>query len=191
MMGAVHGRLFAEGDGWFRWVPDLEPGVTVRVQLTSTDGRQRIDRMEIAGDVSARVLRSIPIGRIEASANTTFGQDPAETSEVDAELIRPAPPAAVPDGFELDDAGEIHERPAADDDREPDLVLEGAAPRTRKPDDFYERVADLYRRLSVYSSRPAADIADANGVPVTTVHRWVKEARHRDLLPPGRVGAAG
>jgi hypothetical protein len=27
-------------------------------------------------------------------------------------------------------------------------------------------------------------------VPVTTVHRWVKEARRRGLLGPGRRGGA-
>jgi transposase len=39
---------------------------------------------------------------------------------------------------------------------------------------------------------PAQTIAEANGVPVTTVHRWIREARRRGSLPPARgKGQAG
>jgi len=42
----------------------------------------------------------------------------------------------------------------------------------------------VYRRYD-------ANLAEANGVPVSTVHRWVKEARRRGFLPPGRPGRSG
>jgi len=63
----------------------------------------------------------------------------------------------------------------------------------RKPDAFYERVARAYMWLSTWgkSRAPAAQIAEVNRVPVTTVHRWIKEARRRGLLPPGEAGRAG
>jgi hypothetical protein len=63
----------------------------------------------------------------------------------------------------------------------------------RKPDAFYGRVARVYTWLSIWGGTraPAAEIAEANKVPVTTVHRWIKEARRRGLLPPGQIGRAG
>jgi hypothetical protein len=60
-----------------------------------------------------------------------------------------------------------------------------------KPDDFYEKVAIAYERLSVRSNRPAAEIAEAVDVPLTTVHRWVKWARQLGYLPPGQKGRRG
>ena len=76
-----------------------------------------------------------------------------------------------------------------------------------KPDGVFatsEFVADDERRepglpllfavamLACYlPARPAARIAEANRVPLKTVHGWVAEARKRKLLPPGRQGKAG
>ena len=65
------------------------------------------------------------------------------------------------------------------------------APPGPKPDGFYEKVAIAYERLSVRSNRPAAEIAEAVGVPLTTVHRWVKRARQLGYLPPGQKGRRG
>jgi hypothetical protein len=59
------------------------------------------------------------------------------------------------------------------------------------PDAFYDSVASAYRHLATASPRPVADLAAANGVPTTTAQRWVKEARRRELLAPGRPGKAG
>jgi hypothetical protein len=54
-----------------------------------------------------------------------------------------------------------------------------------KPDSFYREVARLFGEASVNSPRPAAVIAEANEVKVSTVHGWVKEASRRGLLAPG------
>jgi hypothetical protein len=59
------------------------------------------------------------------------------------------------------------------------------------PDAFYDRVASIYRHLAAATPRPVVALADANDVPVTTAQRWVKEARRRGLLAPGRPGKAG
>ena len=67
-------------------------------------------------------------------------------------------------------------------------------PETRsrgRPDVFYREVADVYLDLAQASHRPASDIAAQHGVPVSTAHRWVKEARRRGFLPPGRPGKTG
>ena len=54
-----------------------------------------------------------------------------------------------------------------------------------KPDSFYGEVARIYGEVTVNTARPAAVIAEANSVPVSTVHGWIKEARRRGLLAPG------
>ncbi|MBV9040308.1 MAG: hypothetical protein JOZ68_04865 [Acidimicrobiia bacterium] len=59
------------------------------------------------------------------------------------------------------------------------------------PDEFYGAVAAIYHNLVGHSSRPIAELAEANEVPNTTAQRWVREARKRGKLPPGRPGKAG
>ncbi|MEX2556342.1 MAG: hypothetical protein WEB06_11990 [Actinomycetota bacterium] len=66
-----------------------------------------------------------------------------------------------------------------------------STPGHRKPDDFYVTVGGLYRRLVANGVRPAPALAEANRVPETTVHRWIREARRRGFLAPGRKGRAG
>ena len=66
-----------------------------------------------------------------------------------------------------------------------------SAPAGRKPDPFYREVANQYGQLVATSNRPAAEMAELHGIPVTTVHRWVKEARRRGFLGPGRKGRRG
>lgn len=53
------------------------------------------------------------------------------------------------------------------------------------PDAFYMEVARLWGEVSLNSQRPAAVIAEANNVPTSRVHGWVKEARRRGFLAPG------
>lgn len=60
------------------------------------------------------------------------------------------------------------------------------------PDTFYEKVARAYSIAIARHQHPAQAIADANGgMAVSTVHRWIKEARRRGILAPGRKGRAG
>lgn len=70
------------------------------------------------------------------------------------------------------------------------------APRLHRPDGrnvdgFYKSVATHYRWHAALSRRPAAAMAEAAGVPVATVHRWIREARLRGFLPAGRQGSVG
>lgn len=58
-------------------------------------------------------------------------------------------------------------------------------------DDFYREVADIYRQLAWRTRGVAGAIADANGVEVTQVHRWVKVARAKGFLPPTTRGKVG
>ncbi len=52
----------------------------------------------------------------------------------------------------------------------------------KRPDSFYEQVADVYLAQATLSPRAAQDLALANDVPPSTVHRWLKEARSRGLM---------
>jgi hypothetical protein len=65
--------------------------------------------------------------------------------------------------------------------------------RGMNPDDFYKQVAAAYREYALQSRSPAMQIAAEAGadVPVTTAHRWIREARRRGFLPPIRKGAVG
>jgi len=54
-----------------------------------------------------------------------------------------------------------------------------------KPDSFYREVARLYGEVALNTSQPAVAIAEANSVPISRVHGWIKEARRRGLLAPG------
>jgi hypothetical protein len=59
------------------------------------------------------------------------------------------------------------------------------------PDAFYQRVADVYGALAAQHRAVAPIIAEANNVPVSTVHRWVKEARRRGFIGQGVRGRTG
>lgn len=59
------------------------------------------------------------------------------------------------------------------------------------PEEFYARVAAAYVEFAALSKAPAKMIAAEAGVPLTTAHRWVREARRRGFLPAGRKGRAG
>lgn len=56
----------------------------------------------------------------------------------------------------------------------------------RKTDQFYAQVARVFEAASQASTQPAIDIAEANGLPKTTVHRWIREARRRGVMKPTR-----
>ncbi len=122
------------------------------------DGRFHLIDLHVGGLVSAEVLRSIPVGRIEAAANAQLHTGAADEVAVWPEAT--LPPARRNDG-------------------------RGSAAA------FYAEVAVACRHLAATTHRPVAHLADANGVPVTTAQRWVKEARRRSLLGPGRPGKAG
>ena len=146
------------GDQWYAWREGGEGVGALRVHAARhEDGRYHLDALELEGLVSASLLRSIPVGRIEAAVNARAGLGDAEEARHQARI--------------------------------PDHLRENAV--QGYPDEFYEIVARAYRTLAASSRRPIAELARENEVPSTTAQRWVKEARRRGLLPPGRPGKAG
>lgn len=142
--------------------PREEPTVWIRPRVSS-DGRVTITGVQVEhpDGVRADDLR-VPIERLEALLT------PDDVAIVDRIVMSSKPPPP----------GRRH--------------LRLAIPTTPKyPDGFYERVAELYRRLVAAGEQPAPRLADANGVAVTTTHRWIRECRRRGFLPPGQTGRAG
>ena len=63
-------RFRPADDGWYCWDEDPAAPVSVHVRVAPRDdGRLRVVGLRIDGPVSAEVLRSVPVGRIEAAAN--------------------------------------------------------------------------------------------------------------------------
>ncbi len=151
--------LLSLGDHWYQWTEGVSDGAELRVHAAvQADGRYHLDAFEYEGPVSAALLRTIPVGRIEAAVNA------------------------------LASHGHVNGRGRAEA-RVPEQLREHAVPGY--PDEFYEVIARAYRALAATSTRPIIDIAEANDVPATTAQRWVKEARRRGHLPPGRRGKSG
>ena len=147
-------------------------------------------------------LRQIPLGQIEAIANTdphrhrlmrwidkTPRRLPIDNVvKVSEKPIKDWHEALAEAWGSADMADQIMLGAAAIQDRE--TIARMSVPDSRPyPQSFYEQVAETYGKLTASGSRrPAQEIADASGVPVSTVHRWVKEARRLQLLPEGQRG---
>jgi len=184
----MHGRLFPVEDDWCEWRQEPALPGTVLVRVTADPGgRLILTGLRVEGAPTAELLRAIPVGRIEAAAN-------AQLSVVDDAIVAAAPPgrrdAPAAREPQLSDAGwEAPDPLRAALRRSPpaSTITTG----TRRPDDFYRDIARAYLDLAQTSARPAAELAEAHSVPATTAHRWIKEARRRGFLPPGRPGKAG
>jgi len=203
--------LVREG-GWCRLIlDDLGMEVMVRFALTPS-GRLSIAEMAIGRvpGVTADALRAIPVGKVEAWANgpgrdlvmdevtRRRGLGISEKVELDqrerADADMRAHWGLSEEGLPLDEGSTVEDedvtvedQPAEEAERQP-LRSRVRNLRLRvpegqpKPDSFYREVARLYSEVAVDAARPAAVLAEANGVPATRVHGWVKEARRRGLL---------
>jgi hypothetical protein len=150
--------------------------------------------------LSGAMLRELPLGAWEAQINTPevaallrerlTEEGPSDFYDLAAEhkaLDCSPMPEDADDGaleFHLPSEG-IDSAVAIIVEPQLDLGVT-ALPAGRRPDAFYRAVADAYSWLAGRVRRPAVELAAANHVPTTTIHRWVKEARRRGLLGPGR-----
>lgn len=170
--------------GWGRCnVPDLgdHASTELYVRIEQDEAGRFFFAQVLVEDpagVGARIMRDLPLGRIQAAL-----ANPAKAEAI-AELVRtPGPgPAEIP--YEYEDFG-VQRRRQRRDAPAVIAVPEG----TRKPDSFYVDVAVAFSELAGRSKQPAGELAEANAVPVTTVHRWVKEARRRGLMAPARASS--
>jgi hypothetical protein len=170
---------------WVRGRPALDP--SGRVYFTEVRAGRYEDEPEpgltpatVSDPVTSVTLRDAPVTAMLSWANTP---EPLAriTERLDLERAFPGQYVNVED---LEDVAPP---------RRPPLRLRGAKDPRKKPPKFYEQVAAAYHWL-VYHDRdraPAETLHKANDVPVSSVHRWIKECRRRGLLDPGQRGRAG
>jgi len=169
----------------------LDPEVWVRFEARKNG---RLEATELhARRLSPAALREVPLGRIESAANeeslraeilTSIGREGEEAGAPLYALRRIAPSRR-----ELAARGLAkHEARLSPWTGLGATLRIRPRPGERGPDDFYRDIGAVYERLSATTGRPAPDLAQQAGVSVSTVHRWVKEARRRGLMAPGRRG---
>jgi len=174
------------GSGWATYFKQrlhrqVAPCFLVRF-APCADESQVYEIVEIHGlaadAISGRHLRELPLGRMEIVVNLPVHRAQmarfAQSRGGDLGITFP--------GVDLDhwidaEVGK-HRR------RRPRMRLD-IPEGNRKPDKFYEQVAYRWGVLQAEGAKAAAELAEANDVPVTTVYRWVKEARRRGLLTGG------
>lgn len=195
--------------GWVRY-RSSRSALAAYVRYIDRDGRLEPAELYLeqvdAGVLDSNSLREIPLGEINAWVNaepalvrdrlgiaapdlrraarhystTTWGHPDKVLHWVAAMYWAQIPGSGIPQ------APLPKVKPFAPVEVEPVDPALNVPPARPYGDDFYAQVADVYRALSLIERSPAGAIADANGVPITTAHRWVKVARQRGLLEPAR-----
>jgi hypothetical protein len=183
--GAVVGS-----DGWISSAVD--DGTTVHLKVGRHEHRVVVKALVLTGDeITTDTLRSVHPARILSAlrgAEIDFGTaDDGRHYVLDGDAFLQLsslspPPSSPPTVDEL--AARRPRRPAKAKKRKP-----LGRPDGTDPDRFYEAVAAAYASAAAETNRVVQVLADENDVPVETVRRWVKEARRRKKLAPGRRGS--
>jgi hypothetical protein len=155
-----------EPDGRRRLLADGAPIEILEMQVVAKTWGTR--------DLGSTLLRTIPWDRIQAAVNQPAHRETLARLLPPANLIMDSPPGKSV-AWTLRPQHPVELPPP-----QPrlDIIPQGY----RKPDDFYRQVAERFLQLATISGRPAQELAEANGVKPTTVHRWIREAKDRGLL---------
>lgn len=186
-------EIAIEHDGWVT-LPGPD-GVGVHARLRAQGRRVVITDLYVHGTaITAQTTRALPMRQIEALANTQLL--PRESHGPDGRvLVGPLVALAARGAGEDVPMSELRERA-----QRVKAVAAKKRARRRKPlrrpdgtnpERFYQQVAAAYSEAVLATSKPAKVLAEEAGVPVGTVHRWIREARRRGYLPPARRGRAG
>lgn len=161
------------GRGGVLLFTDNGSGASARLDAIDRDGRLVIGEVTItAPRVTGRIVNQIPFGRIEEIIN-----DPGRAEVIRSDL-----------GAERTDEPTVADLAVAPTRR---ALAPIAVPEGRSySDEFYADVARSYAAHAAQSRRPAADMAALQGVPSSTVHRWIKEARRRGVMAPSSRSAS-
>ena len=190
------------GGGWIAVAArDREHQLSLRVEERH-DGRLHIVGLLLVdpSGLSGAMLRNLPLGAWEAQMNapeiaTLLRSHLAADGPYGVEDLADEHGWSVADSLIPHDADSCGLEfsfpseavtPAVAIAVEPELRLDAPAGRGKRPDAFYRAVAEAYSWLAGHVRRPAVELAAINEVPPSTIHRWVKEARRRGLLGPGR-----
>jgi hypothetical protein len=165
-------NLDFQGDGWVGYTPPGKRyGTRIHLSHKPGIGRWVVDQVQFADfRVTARDLRDFPLGKVEAWVNHLVQQGLVDLIEGKVSGAVQFPKSGV--------AGWVPGPPKA-------------PAKGPKPDEFYRRFGEIYGKAVGASTQPAKDLADTWELPVTTVHRWIREARRRGYLPPAEQGRRG
>lgn len=177
--------------GWTYYHDPSLGAARVYLRFAEEDHRFRVAELcirfpreggELRGEVTGSLLRALPLGQLEAHANSPEW----------AEIIR----ACIANDAQAveTESSKFWDEMAAWGPLDMPMPTGVAAmfgvidvpSEAKRSDAFYSEVAAVYSRWAAVVRNPAVRIAAVNNVPVSTVHRWVKEARRRGLLQGGR-----
>lgn len=180
-------------DGWVS-LPGPD-GVGVHARLRAQGRRVAITDLYVHGAaITAQIVRLIPMRQIEALANSPSLPRESHGHESGRVLVGPLVALTARSAGDVS-LSELRERAQR-------VKAAAAKKRARRrkplrrpdgtnPERFYQQVAAAYSEAVLATSKPAKVLAEEAGVPVGTVHRWIREARRRGYLPPARQGRAG
>jgi hypothetical protein len=199
--------------GWLRLLGTEGAVILVRVAEERPGGRFAVVEVHVvASPATGELLRSVPLAALDAVVNGPRIADEVRLSIAAGDPTEDLDWSTLVPESRFPSRGAAVQTWHGKDPAEPGvhLAVDGAAysdgvaaisadmpARTRdfklkvpggrkRPDSFYRRVAELYTLAAAHNAGPAVLLAKANGVPVTTVHRWIREARARGILPSGK-----
>ena len=175
------------------FVIEIEQGEAGRINIVGLHFSTVLSPLPLPNET----LRKVSISRLEVAALRQRGvrmgiQLLAEVKALQegAHLDIPPPRDQTLEGALDEFAEKLEAQPQPRPTRRKSLRL--PIPTSKRfPDAFYERLAVLYIEAAEHGDSPVADLAEANDRPYKTVAAWVREARRRGKLPPGRAGKAG
>jgi hypothetical protein len=188
-------RISIGNGGWVRLHLDgRTPKPFALVRFRESSGRLTVAALYLEGPIRNGVLKYLSVTALEDVANlpgiAESIRNRAEVVSIDlgraARYYATTPVPEIPENpTGSKDRGSSYELGPVD--CRLDVPTEGTY-----PDSFYQAVAKVYEALVARREAYAPAIAKANSVETTTVHRWVREARHRKILgPPRGRGVAG
>ena len=160
--------------GWAMWHHPSSSSVAFvsfeRFVESWTIKEVRFVRLESKFRLQANDLRLLALGRVESMASDPDIKE-LLVAGYSSDALPVLDPAQVTASKAKAVCEQLPERP-----RTSSLAI-SVPPKGQRDMFFYEILDTIYRRAASQSSHPAKDIAKANGVPVTTVHAWLKAMR--------------
>lgn len=186
--------LSAHSDGWISVQGDDGLALHVRIRY---DGDNRVvitGAYYHADEITPAAVRDMSISRLQAELTAAMHYPSGSAATVLGLAAATAGSATFHEEVQEPTLAELRAR----------LPIAGRTKRTERlprprltrpagadPEEFYPLVARAYLEYATQTRAPAKEIAAEAGVPITTVHRWIREARRRGFLPPARKGKAG
>jgi hypothetical protein len=167
---------------WVSYTPDVLVCWEVMIRGDGTISRSML-RLLILGEVTSDNVRAIPLRQIHTADPDTLPtwslEFPVEHGYPDMDTELPAPPT----GEQVDEAWRSHAK------RKPRKVQVEPRRADETPDQWYARVADIYRTLGDQGT-PTSDLAALMGVSKDRAAQWVHQARKRGYLEATTRGKA-